>query len=123
MDKSNAPLTAAWWRFLHQDSLQFYGIIVNPPASKAKVKINLIKADSVHNKENSGILPNASLLPALWVKGTGFGAWRAQAGVLAPPLSCVTVGTSAKGARVSLALQNCHKDMRDEGKAASLWGH
>lgn len=85
------------------------------------MKINLIKADSVHSKENSGILPSASPLPASWVKGTGFGAWRARAGVLAPSLSCVTMGTSAKGARVSLALQNCHRDLREDGEAASPW--
>lgn len=39
------------------------------------MKINLIKVDSVHSKENAGILPRVSLSlqPVLWVKGTKFG--------------------------------------------------
>ena len=91
-----------------------------PPRQKKKVKINLIKVDSVHSKDNFGILPRVSSSASFVGEGTGFGAQRVQAGVLS--LSCVTVGTSAKGAKVSLALQNFYQDMRERCKGCRVPG-
>lgn len=56
------------WRFslssTHSTLLKSHCIILKPPEGKRKVKINLIKVDSVHSKENSGILPSVLLSPA-----------------------------------------------------------
>ena len=76
--------------------------ITNPLQGKRKVKINLIRGNSVHSKENSGILPSVSLPSQL----CGQRAWglepRGPKLEFWLSLSSVTMGTTVQGAKKSL---------------------
>ena len=99
MGKLNVKLTASRARRISHQHSQLYSqcsavipLYHQPLRGKRKVKINLIRVNSVHSKENSGILPRVSLSSQL----CGQRAWGLEPG--GPKLefwlslSCITKG-------------------------------
>lgn len=124
MGKLNVKLTASRARRISHQHSQLYSqcsavipLYHQPLRGKRKVKINLIRVNSVHSKENSGILPRVSLSSQLCgqrARGLEPGGPKLEFWL---SLSCITMAQLSKGRKCHCLTEPLCGSMRKDIKA------